>query len=417
MRPEPSSPSRRRPWVASIGLVALSACGGGGGGGGGGTTHVVTTLLDAGPGSLRAALSVAEDGDRIVFEVGLVGAIAVTSGTLEVTADVAIEGPGAALLAVEGQGAFRVFTVPEGVRARIQSLMVSNSGPTTGGGIEVNLGALTLEDVVIDRCVVPDFGRGGGVRVVAGSLVARRTRVRRCAAYNGGGLACDDAGTMRLESCTVDDNDTTGNSGAGVLVSHSTATLVNCTISGNATTGSDRVGGGIAVFASSGGDATCRVASCSIVNNAAIGVGGGLYLATSGAGQARLELRNSVVAFNTAPGGSPDQHGTGAGVVVTSFGRNVVRIGTGSGLTDGFLGDQVGTGASPLDPGVLPLSETSLTILTHPLLATSVALDAVPTASCVDPDGGTVAADQRGRTRPAGSACDAGAHERQGDDP
>jgi hypothetical protein len=55
-------------------------------------TITVTNTNDSGSGSLRQALAVAHDGDRITFTVS--GTITLTSGGLQVTKNVTISGPG-----------------------------------------------------------------------------------------------------------------------------------------------------------------------------------------------------------------------------------------------------------------------------------------------------------------------------------
>src|SRR5262245_35563752 len=67
------------------------------------STFHVTTLADAGPGSLRAAVAQANThagADAIVFDDGLTGTIALTGGELDITDDLAINGPGADKLTV-----------------------------------------------------------------------------------------------------------------------------------------------------------------------------------------------------------------------------------------------------------------------------------------------------------------------------
>ena len=64
-------------------------------------TITVTNTNDSGPGSLRQALAVAHDGDRITFAVS--GTITLTSGELEVAKNVTISGPGANQLSIDRQ--------------------------------------------------------------------------------------------------------------------------------------------------------------------------------------------------------------------------------------------------------------------------------------------------------------------------
>src|SRR4030095_4553162 len=72
-------------------------------------TITVTNTSDSGPGSLRQALAVAHNGDRITFAVS--GTITLTSGGLQVTKNVTMSGPGANQLAVSGNQALFVFGV------------------------------------------------------------------------------------------------------------------------------------------------------------------------------------------------------------------------------------------------------------------------------------------------------------------
>jgi hypothetical protein len=63
-------------------------------------TITVTNANNSGTGSLRHALGVAQDGDRITFAV--TGTITLTSGGLGVFKNVTISGPGADQLSIDG---------------------------------------------------------------------------------------------------------------------------------------------------------------------------------------------------------------------------------------------------------------------------------------------------------------------------
>src|SRR5215469_15391392 len=79
-------------------------------------TITVTNTDDDGPGSLRQAIAGAHDGDSIRF--GVTGTISLTTGELLVDKSITISGPGAATLAVNGNGGGSVFHV-SGVTAAI----------------------------------------------------------------------------------------------------------------------------------------------------------------------------------------------------------------------------------------------------------------------------------------------------------
>lgn len=71
-------------------------------------TLYVVNVDDSGPGSLRAALSSASDGD--VIEITAEGTIRLESGELIVQRDVAILGPGAGTLSITADGRVASFT-------------------------------------------------------------------------------------------------------------------------------------------------------------------------------------------------------------------------------------------------------------------------------------------------------------------
>src|SRR5690349_6665810 len=68
---------------------------------------VVTSLGDSGAGSLRAAISSANNGDVISFAV--TGTIRNLTGELVIDKSLAIQGPGPGALAVSGNNSGRVF--------------------------------------------------------------------------------------------------------------------------------------------------------------------------------------------------------------------------------------------------------------------------------------------------------------------
>ena len=113
-------------------------------------TITVTNTNDSGPGSLRQALAVAHDGDRITFAVS--GTITLTSGGLGVFKNVTISGPGADQLSIDGnqsptQPVFSVSAI-----ATISGLTIRNSAD----GIDNVGGTLTVR-----KCVISDNAFSG----------------------------------------------------------------------------------------------------------------------------------------------------------------------------------------------------------------------------------------------------------------
>jgi hypothetical protein len=242
------------------------------------STLTVTSSSDSnsvtpGDGTLRGEIEAADQagGGTIVFDPSLDGqTITLTAGLLEIHPNpgavvVAIQGPGAGLLAISGNNQSRVFEVDSNTSVTISGLKIENGNGTaagngnggfngsnrdTGGGI-LNFGTLTLSGCTVTGNVSGytwinnkfyPTGQGGGI-------------------YN--------AGTMTLSGCSV-----TGN--------------VSATL---------RKGNGIAVFGAGGGifnNGTMTLSACTVTGNTAFD-GGGIYNDTQG----HLTILSSKVTNNT----------------------------------------------------------------------------------------------------------------------
>ena len=100
---------------------------------------VVTNTNDSGPGSLRQAIILANNGDTINFDPALNGqTVTLTSDELLISKNITISGPGANLLAVsraQGASAFRIFHVLSAHTVVLQGLTISNGlTPQFSGG-------------------------------------------------------------------------------------------------------------------------------------------------------------------------------------------------------------------------------------------------------------------------------------------
>ena len=172
-----------------------------------------------------------------------------------------------------------------------------------------------------------------------------------------------DAGIVTISGVTI----TGGNlAQGGGLSNGGTLTLTNSTVSGNTVS-----------CTASGGTNSCGAS------------GGGIFHDDEGAPPS---LTATIVA-NQLAGGDCDTGGD----TITSNGFNLDSDGS-CGLSG--AGDQ-----SVVDPLLGPLQNNGGPTQTHALLTGSPAIDAV-TSGCPPP-----ATDQRGVTRPQGTACDIGAYE------
>jgi hypothetical protein len=299
----------------------------------------VTNTNDSGPGSLRDALAVANNGDEITFAI--VGTITLTSGELLVDKSITISGPGADNLAVDGDAKSRVFHIGPDVTVTLSDLTITNG----------------------HACC--DFG-GGGI-------------------YN-------DHGTLTLKACTVSDS-STGVSGGGIYnnagAGEAVLEVTDSTISGNS---SKITGGGISSEGTNG-NAHLEIVNSTLDGNSADN-GGGIFNTTGLIGNATLQINNTTLSENSGMslgGGISNVRGFGGGASVDlvgvifkrgASGENIVNTsGTvtslGYNLSDddgsGYLtapGDQINT-----DPMLGPLQDNGGPTFTHALLPGSPAID------------------------------------------
>jgi hypothetical protein len=161
----------------------------------------VTNTNDSGPGSLRQAFAIANDGDTI-DATGVSGVIPLTSGELLVDKSVTIDGAGADVLAVDANMASRVFrTVFSGETVAISGFTIRNGhAGNAGGGIDNEIGAT----LTIINCALIGNAAGlgggtfnGGMLIIANTTISGNTAANGGAAYNSGG------GTLTITNSTI----------------------------------------------------------------------------------------------------------------------------------------------------------------------------------------------------------------------
>ncbi|MBW4686428.1 MAG: DUF4347 domain-containing protein [Komarekiella atlantica HA4396-MV6] len=324
---------------------------------------LVTNTDDSGAGSLREAIIDANNDpgvETILFDTtGVFGdaipdIITLTSGQLNVTEGVIIQGTGANLLTISGNNTSRIFraTAP----LTINDLKITKGNANRGGAIDSSSSVTVNNSTIANNTA--NSGRGGGI--------------------NG------DA-TVTISNSTFSGN--TSSSGGGGIYSDNSVILINSSISSN--TANDNRGGGI----NSGG--TVTVSNSTIYgNNAANGRGGGIYSNNGGT------ISNSIIAGNTSSIQGPDVFGD------NFIGNAYNLIGNTNGISSSTLG--TGTDIVNLNPGLKPLGNYGGSTQTHALNFNSPAFNAG------DPNyNGGLTTDQRrtGYSRIQDSRIDIGAFE------
>ncbi len=328
---------------------------------------VVTNTSDSGPGSLRDALAIANDGDTI-DATGISGTILLTSGELQISHAVTINGPGAGSLVIDGDGTFRVFdNLISGVT--IFGFTITNgSAPGDNGGGVFNEGG-NSSTLRLSNCIVSgnsaDFG--AGVFNSNGTLTVDFCTISgNDANFGGGGIAnsaIDGTANLIISNSTISDNSAIANDGGGITngaggSASAVASVIvgDSTFSGNSATGN---GGAIANAADVGTSARLTITNSTITANSAIGNGGGIY----DQGAAEFEIGSTVL--NAGSSGENIFNG-GRG---NSLGYNLSSD-DGAGILTG-PGDQINT-----DPMLGPLQDNGGPTFTHELLPGSPAIDA-----------------------------------------
>jgi hypothetical protein len=410
--------------------------------------YVVTNTADSGPGSLRAMLLSAPAGSIVQFQAGLSGTITLTSGTLSITKNLTIAGPGASLITVSGNNRFEDFDIGPAITVTISGLTIDNGTSTSFGGGIANNGALTLTKSTVSSNFAGS--RGGGIyNSASGTLLVTNSVVTGNSTSNAGGgifnvgtmivsnstLTTDgganpdggaiyNQGTLTITSSTlsanggvnafggavrndgtltVDGSTFSANIAAtgGAIYNVSTLSITNSTLAGNSATQTSGHGGGALCNFGTGARAT--VINCTVSGNTTQNQGGGL--ANDGGS---LILGNTIVAGNTA------SVGPGISGAVTSRGHDLIGDGSGStGLVNGVHGDQVGTSASPISPLLGPLQDNGGPTATFALLPGSPAIDAGDSSVAVNAQGKALTTDQRSFSRLSNGTVDIGAFEVQ----
>lgn len=228
---------------------------------------LVTTLADAGPGSLRQAIDTARSGSTITFAPHLQGVILLTSGNLTFSRNLSLRGPGTSVLTLGSGTKGYGILVQAGVIVAISGLTLGESTLPTADFIQ-NAGTLNLSRTVVAQVTTQGTGSAPIHNLVTGALTLTACTVSGNTSASSAG-SIHNEGQLSLKNSIVSQNRGGGivnNGGEG-----STATVTNSTISENSTDGPG--GGGIY----NGGN--FHLTSSLITGNRSTGLGpgGGIY--------------------------------------------------------------------------------------------------------------------------------------------
>ncbi|MEH2084533.1 MAG: Calx-beta domain-containing protein [Nostoc sp.] len=364
-----------------------------------GTTYIVTNTNDSGAGSLRQAIINANNDpgiETILFDTtGIFGdatpdTITLTSGELNVTEGVIIQGTRANKLTISGNNTSRVFYATASLSIDGLKITGGNAGNSNGGGI-YSTSSVTVSNSTISGNTTNSYG--GGIYSTSSVIVSDSSISGNTANSNGGGIYSSSAtvsdssisgnianlgGGIYSSNATVSNSTLSGNtanSNGGGIFSSTSVTISNSTISSNT---AKTHGGGIY-------SSNATVSNSTIFSNIADsdnngqGDGGGIYKSSGTA-----SISNSIIAGNIDPGNQ------GADVFGNNFNGNAYNlIGKIAGKSSGTLGTS--TDIINPNPGLKPLGDYGGSTQTHALYFNS------PARNAGDPVySGGLTTDQRG---------------------
>jgi hypothetical protein len=360
-----------------------------------GATLTVTNTNDSGTGSLRQALSDANNGDTINFDLsGCPCTILMTSASFITSKDLTISGPAAGALTIDGNlGTWGDLNDPKNILRTSGTLTIENLTFARGGNASaiLNSGDLTLENVVVRNSATP-FGYGGGIFNSGSLYILRSTLTENYAAEHGGAIA-----------------------------NFGIATVVNSTISGNQA-GFLASGFGAGIY--SAGSPTVisflTIINSTIVKNESIGPvvtseGAGVYVSAP----TIATINNSIIAGNLHfDGTSQIEYPSDLNGPITVANNNIIGdADTSGGISHGVNGNQVGNfgeGTRPLEEIIdVNLANNGGPTLTHAIVLLGPAMNSGSNTYAVDGDGNPLTTDQRGVGFPriGGGTVDIGAFE------
>ncbi|MEO8306046.1 MAG: right-handed parallel beta-helix repeat-containing protein [Betaproteobacteria bacterium] len=326
--------------------------------------------------------------------------------------------------------------------------LIGTGNPTVQGGVAWTDGIFDIADTATvsmsgftitggNRNVAAGVDGGGGIRAQGPVTLTRMTITANAATHSGSGLApgggifARGGAPLVIVDSAISDN-TTQDSGAGIYTQGS-LTMTGSLVAGNKAIGTSfSYVGGVTFFYNGVPPGILSITNSTIANNTGatslgaaglyveanaafvgtltnVTIAGNSNLSVGGLGifgsLVNLTLVDTLIAGNSG-GTAPDCQAQNSSTI-TSGGNNLIGDDTGCTITSPQASDQIGTGATPIDPLLSPLANNGGPTRTMALQSggpTSPAIDAGDDATCATTD-------QRGVARPQGIACDIGAYE------
>jgi hypothetical protein len=355
---------------------------------------IVGTLADAGPGSLRDAITQANANPVFTeIDIEVTGNINIYSPLPALTGKYAIKGPGADQGRIVADNC-RVFTIAPGADIEIVGLTLTDGFAPSGEG---------------------NIGPHGGDISNAGNLKLESVDVLHGYAVEGGGIY--NAGSMSIYDSTLDRNVCYASSGGALGAAYfgdsgSSLYMVNSTVAQNYASGDHAYIGGLLFAAGSQGTLSdCTIAhNYSQYNAAAPNDSYAAGLAVIWApSRADVQLFNTIVADNYLGDSGTKTHDVWGPLMYTSRFNLIGNGDWAMGIADQNGGNKVGSAGGPFYfTGFGTLGNHGGRVPTLDIQAGSDAIDAGDTEYLPD-----LPVDARAHKRVVGDQVDIGAYEYQ----
>jgi hypothetical protein len=216
-------------------------------------TLPVTNMTDShvdGELSLREALAIVSSANGNYIINVPAGTIDLTQGILSTDDpgyNVAINGVGPGPTVVDAQGASAVMQVTSGTTSDITNFEFTggndpNNDGYGGGGIQ-NAGTLTLNSCTVDSNSDTDGGEGGGIGNL-GTLTITNSAITGNSTDGDGGAIYNDGGTLTVINSTLANNSAGYDDGGGITNVGGACTITDATVDGNQGGGVFNISGG-----------------------------------------------------------------------------------------------------------------------------------------------------------------------------